>query len=141
MVAPTSLYRQTVETTHKSIVTLEGSFIPNGSGTPAASGIIGNWIDSVAHTSTGVWTVTIKEGFRGFQGITSKHLTLQFDTASPSLVQYGAIDLDAGTIVIRVYTESTGTLALADIAADPDNRIDILIHAKSSPIPDGSGIS
>lgn len=83
----------------------------------------------------------MKAGFRGLRGIIAVLATLQLDSSALSFLQVGAIDLDAGTIVIRAYTEAAGTIALADIAADPNNRISIEIVAKWLPGADGSGVT
>jgi len=141
MAAPYALTRQTAETTHKGEIRLSGSFIPNTAGTPAAAGIRGNWIASVAHTNTGIWTITIKAGYRGLRGLISAHCSLQLASAALSFVQLGAIDLAAGTVVVCNFTEGAGTLALADIAANANNRICVELVCKWLPVKDGSGIA
>lgn len=141
MASPYAITRQTAETTHKGELKLSGSFIPNSASTPASSGIRGNWISSVAHTSTGVWTITMKAGYRGLRGILGALCSLQLNASALSFVQLGAIDLNAGTIVVRAYTESAGSFALADIASDANNRISVELTCKWLPVADGSGVS
>lgn len=127
-------------TVHKGVVYLEGSFQFNGSSAP--TNVVGAFIDSVAHTSTGVWTITLKEEFRSWQGILSRVGSLEFDSSSLSVFHWGPAAASAGTLVVRVQTESTDTLALADVAAGSNdgNWFHFLLALKYSTVPDGSGV-
>lgn len=131
--------RQTLESSHKGELRFAGSFRPNGSSTPTIW--YGNWISSIAHTATGVWTITMKEKYRGLQGILAAIVSARFNALSLTVIQLGAIDLDAGTIIIRAATESGGTLAAADIASNANNWIDLDISLQYTKTPDGSGIT
>jgi len=95
--------------------------IPCGFATNAASDpttFYGRAIESVAHTSTGVWTVTLKSEYRrdmiGYGG-----LCVQLASSADVTPHFGAYDKSAGTLVIRNLTGGS----LADIAADADNKI------------------
>ena len=130
--------REIIQGCHKGEIRLSGSFRPNGSSAPTVW--YGNWISSIAHTDTGVWTITMKEKFRGWQGAFAMLVSARFATLSLSIVQFGAVDLDAGTIVIDVATEGAGTLAAADIASNAANWIDIELVLKYDKSQDGSGL-
>lgn len=139
MVATYGFQRQTLESTHKGEVRLSGSFRPNGSSTPTVW--YGNWISSIAHTATGVWTITIKEKYRGLQGALAILVSARFNAFSPTVIQLGAIDLDAGTIVVMAGTESASDIAAADIASNANNWIDLELCLQYTKTPDGSGIT
>lgn len=130
--------REPIEGCHKGEIRLVGSFRPNGSSTPTVW--YGNWIYSIVHSATGVWTITMKSKYRGWQGILGMFVSLRFASLSLTLAQFGAVDLDAGTIVIDVATESGGTLAAADIASNAANWIDIELVLKYDKSQDGSGL-
>jgi len=130
--------RETVETPHKGEIVLTGIFWTNGSSAPTA--LVGSWISSVAHTATGVWTITMAEKFRGWVGLLGCDVSLSMNALGLSIVQFGAIDLDAGTVIIRAATESGGTLAAADIAANANNFISVTLRLKYNKSPDGSGL-
>lgn len=132
------IQRNDVKTPHKGEIVLSGYFFPNGSSAPAT--VKGSWISSVAHTATGVWTITMKEKFRGWVGILGAQLSLQMNALGLSIIQFGAMDMDNGTIIIRAATESGGTLAAADIAAHANNIIFVTLHLKYSNAEDGSGL-
>jgi len=132
-----SFQRQTLETPHKSNILLSGAFAPNGSSATDAANIRGNWISSVAHTATGIYTVTMRTDFINLK-LVSVLASLRMDTAALSVARPGAIDMAAGTIVIYTFTEGGGTLALADIAADSGSWVDIALTVQYSPVTDGS---
>ena len=132
------IQRNDVKTPHKGEVILAGYFYPNGSSTPAT--VRGSWIDSVAHTATGVWTITMKEKFRGWIGLLGAQVSLSMNALGLSIIQFGAMDLSAGTIIIRAATESGGTLAAADIAANANNIIFVTLNLKYSKAEDASGL-
>ena len=123
---------------HKGVIELDGIFWPDTASNP--SDIIGNWIDSVAHSATGVWTITMKEKYRGHIGLLGCQVSLSMNALGLSIIQFGAIDLAAGTIIIRAATESGGTLAAADIAANANNFIAVKLVLKFEKSQDGSGL-
>lgn len=132
------ILRDTIQGPHKGEIILAGSFRPNAASAPTV--YRGNWISSIAHTATGVWTITMKEKFRGWQGIVACAVSLRMNALALTILQFGAIDLDAGTIIIRGATESGGTLAAADIASNANNWIDVVLHLKYDKSQDGSGL-
>ncbi len=68
---------------------------------------------SIAHTSTGIWTITIKAKFRldvlAFSGLSIKRVSAADDN-----LQFGPYSKTNGTIVVRVHTGGS----LADIGTD-----------------------
>jgi hypothetical protein len=123
--------RQTLETVHKGEVRLAGGFRPNGSSTPTA--FYGNWISSVALTSTGLFTVTLKNPYKGLR-VVGKNYSLQLSAAADTVLQWGTYDASAGTIQVRSLTAGS----VANIAANADNIIWLELVVKYSiGVPDG----
>lgn len=131
--------RHKIQTPHVNNILHAGCWRPNGSSATAAANIHANWILSVAHTDTGIYTVTIKTDFR-YQKLVYVSATLRMGTSTLSRAQVGAVDLDAGTIVVNTETESGGTHAAADIASDSSNWVDMLLVTQYGPVVDGSNV-
>lgn len=132
------IQRNDVKSPHKGEIVLTGIFWTNAGSAPTS--VVGSWISSVAHTATGVWTITMKEKYRGWIGLLGCDVSLSMNALGLSIVQFGAMDLDAGTIIIRAATESGGTLAAADIAANANNFISVTLRLKYSGAEDASGL-
>jgi hypothetical protein len=110
------------------VVAVQGSFAPNGgSAVSAASNKGKGW--SVAHTSTGLFTITLEDVYPAMLSATA---TLQLATAADQFVQIGAIDLSAKTVQIRVWDVSAA--AVADVAADANNRINFRLIFRNSSV-------
>lgn len=139
--AQLSTIRRYDQQTHIGVVRLHGRFRFNGASAPTS--VIGNWVSSVAHTATGVWTVTLAQRFRKWRGPLSAHVSLELDAAALTFLQLGALDEAAGTVIVRAFTESAGTLAAADIAAGSNdgNWCHLTLVLKYSTTGDGSGIT
>ena len=134
--------RRNDQQTHIGVVRLHGRFRFNGSSAPTS--LIGNWLSSVAHTATGIWTVTLHNRFAKWRGVVAAHATLEVDAnADLSFVQLGALTASAGTVIVRAFTEGAGTLAAADIAAGSNNGnwCHLTLALKYSSTGDGSGIT
>ena len=127
------------ETLNQGALELNGRFRFNGASDPTS--FVGGWISSVAHTGTGIWTITMKAPFIKNIGVFSRHVSLELDASANSTVSFGPISLSAGTIVVRVYTDA-GTSALADIAAGSNagNWCHLTLILKKSKQRDGSGL-
>ena len=125
---------------HKGTVRVTGRFRFNGSSAPTS--VIGRGISSVAHTSTGVWTVTLDSELQNAVGLVKFQATLELDASAVTFVTQGAVSLSAGTFIVRAYTESTGAFALADVAAGSNNGnwCHLDIELKFSGAEDGSGL-
>lgn len=125
--------RYTVETPAKDLVLLVGGFATNGASAPSAAQLFGNWISSVTHDSTGVYTVTMKPDFRALQ-LVAKGATLSLATVADSAVQLGPYNATLGTLVVRTLTAG----AVADIAANADNFVSLQLSARYGRNQDGS---
>lgn len=101
---PRNSVLSSVGSPHKFETLLHGSFQFNGASAP--TNIVGNWIDSVAHTSTGVWTLTMKEGFWNWATLLDRHVSLELDASAGYTLSFGAIDKTAGTIIVRALDSS-----------------------------------
>lgn len=127
--------------THKGEFVAHFRFRFNGASAPTS--VIGDGIASVAHTGTGIWTVTLDPEFFPTNGTFANQATLEMDAdASLSVIQLGKFDKTAGTLVVRVFTETAGTLAAADIAAGSNNGnwAHITMALKVGSAPDGGGL-
>ena len=131
--------RHKIQTPHVNNILHAGCWRPNGSSATAAANIHANWILSVAHTDTGVYTVTLKTDFR-YQKLVHVSANLRMGTWDDSIAQVGAVDLDAGTIVVNTAKEAAGALALTDIASDASNWVDMLLVTQYGPVVDGSNV-
>lgn len=133
-----SVIRNVLTAPHKDNVVLAGGFQFNGASAPTTT--TGRWISSVAHTSTGVWTVTMGTEYWNWQKKIAMTATLELDASALSFVTLGAATASAGTLVVRAYTESASTLALADIAAGSNdgNWCHLALVLKYTTAVDGS---
>ena len=105
-----------VKGTHAGVLQVCGGFRFNTASDPTS--FMGNTIASVVHTSTGVWTVTLVSALKNARGVISLGAPgLELDSSALTFLTWGKADFAAGTYIVRAYTESAGSLALADIAA------------------------
>ncbi len=113
----------------QGVVAIQGSFAPNGSSAvDSASNLGRGW--SVAHTSTGLFTITLDQNYRA---LLAGSCSLQLATGDDKMAQFGAIDVTtAKTVQIRVWDISGA--AVADIAADPGNRIHFQLMIRDSTV-------
>lgn len=111
------------------VVTLAGSFAPNGSSAVSSASNLGHgW--SVVRTSTGLFTITLEDSYVSLLSLTA---SLQLATADDKMVQVGSCDVSsAKTVQIRVWDISSA--AVADVAADANNRIHFVLHLKNSTV-------
>lgn len=111
------------------VVVLAGSFAPNGASAVSSASNQGNgW--SVARTSTGLFTITLQDSYVSLLSATA---TLQLATADDKMVQIGSCDVtSAKTIEIRVWDISGA--AVADVAADANNRINFVLCLRNSTV-------
>ena len=134
-----SFDRRPLKTSHVGNVALFGCWAPNGSSATAAANIHANWIASVAHTDTGVYTVTLKTKFWNMN-LVHVSAQLRMGTWADSVAQVGAVDMSAGTIVVNTCTENAGALTAADIAADSSNWVDMILVCQYGNVIDGSNV-
>lgn len=139
-----SILRCTDEQLHLGTVRVEGSFRFDTTTDPSdtAGYVLGRGISNVAHTSTGVWTVTLDDELLNSQGLICAQVTLELDASALTNLELGAFDAAAGTQIVRAYTEAAGTTALADIAAGSNrgNWCHLTWVLKFSTAQDGSGL-
>lgn len=110
---------QEIKALSPGLIVIGGSFAPNGASAVSATSRKGmGW--SVARTGTGQFTITFNDKF---VDLVSAIATLQLNAAAASVVQVGAWDSSAKTLILTVLTESAGALAAADVAANANNRI------------------
>jgi len=110
----------------KSPVTIAGSFAPNGSSAVASASVKGKGF-TVARTGTGTFTVSFSDAFPKCISATA---SLQLASGDDKLVQVGAIDVAAKTMVLRVWDISGA--AVADVAADANNRVNFNVVFSNS---------
>jgi len=104
-----------VKSLKRGTLHVEGSFAVDGSGDPTTIKGIGF---SVAHTTTGVYTITFSDKY---QDLISADVSLMYNALEDKVVQLGAWSKTNSTLVIRVY-DISGTGA-ADIASATNDRI------------------
>jgi hypothetical protein len=121
------LFQQFQGTLDKGVVMLQGSFAPDTANAPTT--VKGKGF-SVARTSTGLFTITLQDTY---QHLISGQVSLQLAAGDDKFVQLGAVDVaSAKTIQIRVWDISGG--AVADIAANANNRINFSLLLKNSTV-------
>jgi hypothetical protein len=103
-------------------VIVAGSFAPNGSSALDATKVYGKGF-SVAYTSTGLYTVTFQDLY---PQLLSAVATLQLATDADQVVKVGTYSASAGTLVLTAWDISSA--AVADIAANANNRINFVAH-------------
>jgi hypothetical protein len=125
---------------HKDTYLVDGRFRFNGSSAPTS--VVGAAVQSVAHTATGVWTVTLKPQFRNWRGVLSRQVSLELDASALTVLHMGPAVAAAGTFVVRAQTEAAGTLALANVASGSNagNWCHFSLLLKYGTSKDGSGV-
>lgn len=119
---------EVLKTLGKRRAVIAGSFAPNGSSAISAAGNKGRGF-TVARTGTGTYTITLSEAWSQCDAAVA---SLQLATADDKFVTVGPIDMSAKTIVIYAWDISGG--ALADVAADANNRINFILVLRNSSI-------
>jgi hypothetical protein len=120
-------FNQFSGTLDKGLVLLQGSFAPDTTNAPTT--VKGKGF-SVARTSTGLFTITLQDTY---QHLISGQVTIQLAAGDDKMVQLGAVDVaSAKTIQIRVWDISGA--AVADVAANANNRINFSLLLKNSTV-------
>ena len=104
----------------RELVTVAGSFAPNGSSAIASSSLEGVGF-TVARTSTGLFTITFADAF---PSLVATVPGLRLASAADLDLQFGTYNSSAKTLQIRVWDYSEE--AVADIAANANNRISFI---------------
>jgi hypothetical protein len=84
----------------------------------------------------------MKSAFRGMKGPVYLTANLRLGNGGLSFARAGVVNqaVATGTIVVYTFTETAGTLALADIASDADNWIDVYVIFQKTPVADGFNV-
>jgi|SRR6185369_5574209 len=113
----------------KGIKVIAGSFAPNNTGAVSAASNKGIGY-SVVRTSAGLFTITLEDSY---VSLLSGTCSLQLASADDKYCQFGSIDVvTAKTVQIRVWDISAA--AVADVAADANNRINFCLVLKNSQV-------
>ncbi len=116
-----------VRTLVRELVPIVGSFAPNGSSAIVASSRKGlGW--SVAYTSTGLYTITFSDTFASLVSFTCD---LQLAAAADSFLQMGTL-VNTSTPVVQIRNWDISGAAVADIAANANNRIHFVAWLRNS---------
>lgn len=114
-------------------ILLVGSFAPNGSSAIDSTLNKGRGY-TVARTGVGAFLVTLTDSY---PYLLAANATLQLATAADKEAQIGAVGKDArGNIlnfVVRIWDKSDA--ALADVAADANNRINFTLTLNNTTYP------
>ena len=129
-----SYFKYDTQSSQNGVTFLFGSFTPANGASPTASTIRGNCVSTVVRDAEGVWTVTLKERFRGACNLVYASAAYQNSTPDAGAIVLGAIDLSAGTVVL------SGWLAhVADDLAANTPTIRFMLAVQSAQTKDGGG--
>jgi hypothetical protein len=78
---------------------------------------------TVVWTSTGTFTVTFADKYVSLLAAVPM---LQLASADDKFPQVGSYDASARTLVVRVLDNNAGTIAVADVAANANNRVGVI---------------
>lgn len=107
-------------------VCIAGSFAPNGSSAVSAASRKGRGF-TVARTSTGLFTVTFTDKFAALLSATA---SLQQATAGDQTILVGTWTASTKALILTVWDISAA--AVADVAADANNRINFVAWFQNS---------
>lgn len=114
------------------VVFLPISWAPNGAGAVAQTSIRGRGVESVTRTGVGTFDVKLQDQYAA---VLSMHATLQLNVADDKLaasVGPETINASTRTVTVRVYDVSAA--APADVAANAQNRVNLLLVLGNSGI-------
>lgn len=109
----------------QEVVSLDGSFAPNGTGAVDAASNRGRGF-TVARTGVGAFLVTVADAF---PVLLSAQATVQLNAAADTVAQIGAVS--GRTVAIRTLTAG----AAADIAANANNRVNFSLKFANTSNP------
>jgi hypothetical protein len=118
------------ETLGIKLVDVDFRFFPNSTTDPAGTIDPGNAVAGIVHTSTGKYTVTLRDQWKSLVGFSA---TMQLDGDSEDLyATLGDVDLSAKTVVILTKTGSSN----ADSgAADANQSVSVRLTFQDATIP------
>lgn len=119
-------------TLDQQVVLLPISWAPNGANPVVQSTIRGRGVESVTRTGVGIFDVKLQDQYAR---VLSMHATLQLAVADDKLaanVGPETINATTRTVTVRIFDISAP--GAADVAPDPQNRINLLlVLGNSSP--------
>ncbi len=116
-----------VRTLTRELIPLAGSFAPNGSSAIAATSRKGLGY-TVAYTSTGLYTITFTDPQAD---LVAFECQLQLATGDDKFLQMGTL-VNTATPVIQIRCWDVSGAAVADIAANANNRIHFVAWMRNS---------
>jgi hypothetical protein len=110
-------------------VILACSFLPAGSGAP--TGLSGYGFASVVRAAAGVFTLTLSDSYYQLQGWS---LCLMQAAAGSLVAELRAESVSNATPTVTIAVVNKATGADADIAANADNRISVMLFLKNTTV-------
>jgi hypothetical protein len=106
-------------------VAITGKVFTNGSSNPATT--VGKGY-TITRTTTGTYAIVFSDIFNAFEGAFASVQA----TSGWAGVTIGDWVASTRTLTVRTYTESAGTIAAADIAADANNSFSFMALFKNT---------
>lgn len=125
-------FKRQIQAQDPGTVVVWCSFLPDTANTPV---FVGSGVASVAHTSTGLWTITLKDG--SYSSLLAKFATIQMASPTDVVAQLGVYVAGnnatgtPATITVTALAVATAT----DIAANANNSISVMLVFKSTEVP------
>lgn len=119
-------------TLDQQVVLLPISWAPNGANPVVQSTIRGRGVESVTRTGVGIFDVKLQDQYAR---VLSMHATLQLAVADDKLaanVGPETINATTRTVTVRIFDISAP--GAADVAPDPQNRVNLLLVLGNSGI-------
>lgn len=109
-------------------VILWATFLPAADGAP--TGLVGKGFASVVRTSEGVFTLTLQDKYMALE---AHSVTLMLAAASEVVPELDSETVaTTKTVVVRTVDKATGLVA--DIAADADNRVSVVLFLRNTSV-------
>lgn len=112
-----------------NVVFLGFSFAPNGAGAVDQTTINGRGIESVTRTGAGEFDVKLQDVYPQLLACTGN---VRSNAAANLIVNFGAQTLTTATRTIRVRLIDGATGAATDLAANANNRVNILLELSNT---------
>lgn len=103
----------------KKIILVTGSFAPNGTDTPAAASTKGPAVSSVARTSRGLWTVTLKHQYRDM--LAAGAILQHTDGSLAKTLEIGTVSNLGSSTPTTLQIRNTGGTKSLELVKDADD--------------------
>ena len=126
-------FRRTIEAQDPGVVVVWAKFFPDTANAP--TGLVGSGVASVARTSQGLFTLTLKDG--SYSSLLAAFGTIQMASPTDVVAQMGVYTAGTNatgtpaTITVTALAVATAT----DIAANANNSISVMLVFKRTEIP------